>query len=157
MQNVSSQDSLVPVCLRVGGRIARTYYYGHARSVIHVFARVCRTLGIVQEFLMQLPVLVVITYCKEVMRKNEHTFLVAYFSPSVFVRQCVSLSSFLVSKRREAIRVFPLAGWQLCHSCGISQMVPPIFSQMSPFSLLTGANITFVGAPFIRQQYRHDV
>ena len=53
-RDVSSQDSIVPIFSRVGGHIASTYYTLHSRhacAVIHVFARVCRTLGIVREFL----------------------------------------------------------------------------------------------------------
>ena len=54
MRDVSSQDSISPVASRVGGHIGSTYcsrYSGKARQVIHVFTRVCRTLGIVREFL----------------------------------------------------------------------------------------------------------
>ena len=52
LQDVSSQDSIVPVFSSVGGRIGSTYCYrycGLARAVIHVFVRVCRTLVSVQE------------------------------------------------------------------------------------------------------------
>ena len=59
LQDISSQDSILPVFSRLGGHIASTYYTchsGHAHAVIHVFARVCRTLGSVQDFLTQLPV-----------------------------------------------------------------------------------------------------
>ena len=52
-RDVSSQDSIFPVFSRVGGRLGSTYhtwYSGLALVVIHVFARVCRTLGSVQAF-----------------------------------------------------------------------------------------------------------
>ena len=52
LQDVSSQDSIVPVFSSVGGRIGSTYCYrycGLAPAVIHVFVRVCRTLANVQE------------------------------------------------------------------------------------------------------------
>ena len=51
-RNVSSQSSIFPVFLKVGGRFGGTYcfrYSGLARAVVHVFACVCRTLGIVRD------------------------------------------------------------------------------------------------------------
>ena len=46
LRDVSSQDSIFPVFLRVGG----LWYSGLVLAVIHVFARVCRTLGSVKAF-----------------------------------------------------------------------------------------------------------
>ena len=54
--------------------------------------------------------LVVITYCKKTMTKNEYTPLVACFLPSIFVLRCVLSTSFMASQRRQVICVLPCAG-----------------------------------------------
>ena len=41
-----------------------------------------------------------VTYCREVMTKNEHTIWAARFSPSLYVKQWVSLPSVVAIQRR---------------------------------------------------------
>ena len=43
----------------------------------------------------------VVTYCKEVMTKNEHSIWAAYFLPSISVRRCVLSPSLMASQRRQ--------------------------------------------------------
>ena len=69
-----------------------------------------------------------ITYCKEVMTKNQHTLLVAYFLPSIFVQLYIPSTSFMASQRRQVIHVLLRAGWPLCHSYELSLMLLHTFS-----------------------------
>ena len=62
MRDVSSQDSISPVVSRVEVLVVRSMFRRIdimglcSHAVILVSARVCRTLGIVPDFLTQLPV-----------------------------------------------------------------------------------------------------
>ena len=93
-------------------------------------------------------VYLVITYHEEVMTKNEHVIWAAHFSPSIFVRQCVSSLSFMAS---QLWQVYPCFCRVRVDHCPIRVLLPT-FSQMCLCLLLTGACVTLGGAPFICQQ-----
>ena len=96
-------------------------------------------------------VIQIVTDCKEVMTNNEHAIWAAYFSPSIFVRQCVLSPSFVASQRRQVHSCACRAPADHCAIC----VIQPTFSQICPCLLLAGAQVTLGGAHYICPQYRH--